>query len=133
MAIVNRDLEASEQKRDFKADIALSVAASAGKVFPLLVVPYASTLVGVKASHFTLSGAPSCDINIQRFIVGAGLTTIVGVGATLVSTNYSLSGVQSFSMAAAGSTLLSLTAGDVVVVAAEFTGGNVGSLQSLFS
>lgn len=131
MAICNRDKDASEQKMSFQRHVALTVGASAGTNFHIAgPLPYPCTLVAAAVGHVSLSGAPVGSIECIRFVPGAGLTQIVGLGATLTAVAVSTSGVQSFSLVAASSTLVSLQTGDIIVYNQLFSGGNVATAQS---
>jgi hypothetical protein len=113
MAVVNRTLDASEQKKVF------SVAAGAvatGVTGILAVVPYASTLNAGAIQIFGISGAPNYSVVCNRFIAGAGVTAItVAVGTSNIPLAYGTSGSWSMVLPAAGSTLLQLQANDVLM------------------
>lgn len=127
MAIVNRDNSASEQVRDLGAVITTTVAASAGQSFHVAQVPYPCTLQRVAFAANSVSGAPQVAIDIKRN-TSAGVTTIPYVSTTLAITAHGISyAYQSISLAAPGSTLVALQAGDVIVVNQLFSGGNVSA------
>jgi hypothetical protein len=131
MAICNRDMDASEQKECFERKTNLSVGASAGTNFWITgPMPFPGTVKAVQVAHFGLSGAPVGSIEVIRFIPGTGQTQIIGLGATLTASAIGTSGVQGFSLVAAGSTLLNLQAGDILVYNQLFSGGNVATAQS---
>lgn len=127
MAIINRDLGSSQQMRDFQNVITTTVGASAGAGFHAVQCPFPCTLKAVAVAANSVSGAPVIAIDIKRWS-GAGVTTIAYAGSTLTVTAHGIStAYQSVSLAAAGSTLLSLQAGDVIVVNQLFSGGNVSA------
>ena len=130
MGIVNRSMDASEQKDVIQRTTALSVGASAGANFHLGMVPYPAVLKAVEVAHVGLSGAPTAQIDVIRFVAGAGLTQITGLAATHTAVAVGTSGVQGLSLQAAGNTLLILQRGDVLVWNQLFSGGNVGTSQS---
>lgn len=133
MAIVNRDLGQTEQMRGLASVLSTSVAASAGSSFHVAQVPYPCTLMAISVAANTVSGAPVVSCDIKRWS-GAGVTTISNVGTSLTVTAHGIStAYQSMSMAAAGSTLLSLQAGDVIVINQNFSGGNVAVGNAVFS
>jgi hypothetical protein len=68
-------------------------------------------------------------MEVYRFVAGAGATTIpVGI-SNLVLVNAGTSGIQGFSgLAAAGSTLLQLQAGDVLQYTTSVSNGNATSI-----
>lgn len=125
MALVNRDKDVTEQKEYGTTIVTTSVAASAGSNFPVWIAPYPCVLKAVEIAANGISGSPNAAIDIYRFIVGTGATTVLSVGNTLAVKAMSLSGPQGFSLAAAGSTLASLATGDVVILNQLFSGGNV--------
>lgn len=130
MAIVNRTLDVSEQRKNF-----VWSASNGGASGPLgtgctsiaLVVPWPSTLVEAQIAAAGISGAPSYELAVNRFIAGAGITTwIVAKGTSNVPAAYGTSGAGAFGtslfgssgmiLAASGSTLLNLQANDVISV-----------------
>ncbi len=126
MALVNRDKDVSEQKLSYHSKFNTSVAASAGSNFHAFVAPYPCTLKAIELAAETVSGAPSVAFAISRFVVGAGATTYGVTGATTAVLAFSTSGAVAVSMAAAGSSLLTLSTGDVLVCQQLFGAGNLG-------
>lgn len=125
MAIVNRDLDISEQTRVLSAVVSTSVGASAASNFFVAQLPYPATLKGVAVAANSVSGTPQVSVSIQRF-TAAGATVIAYAGSTLAVVAHGTSvAYQTVTMATAGSTLLNLQAGDVVILKQEFSGGNV--------
>jgi len=117
MAIVNRDLDSSEQK--------VSVAQTFGPLatgvtVPIHVVASPCNVVAAKIAAFGISGTPTAALSIQRFIVGSGVTSYLGGFTTLTMIAAGTSGAQSVVTAASGSTALQLLAGDVIMMT---TGG----------
>lgn len=127
MAVVNRDLNPSEQMIDLSAVVTTTVAASAGQTFQAIQVPWPCILQRVALAPNTISGAPTVAIDIKRF-TAAGLTQIAYVSTTLAVTAFGLSAAyQSISLAGPGTTLAQLQAGDVICVNQLFSGGNVAA------
>lgn len=124
MANVNRSMDISEQK---DLQTALATATATGKDYIVHRAPRAQTLTDAKAIAVGLSGAPTATLKLQRFVAGAGLTTIA-ISTALTHTAIGTSGAQSFSLPASGSSLLALAAGDVVVAT---TGGSNAGLEQL--
>lgn len=125
MAIVNRDLDVSQQIQEFGAVLNTTVGASAALNFFVAQMPFPATLKGVAVAANSISGAPQVSVSIQRWTAG-GATVIPYVGSTLAVLAHGASAAyQMVPMATAGSTLLNLQAGDVVVLKQEFSGGNV--------
>lgn len=125
MAIVNRDLDVSQQIQEFGAVLNTTVGASAALNFFVAQMPFPATLKGVAVAANSISGAPQVSVSIQRWTAG-GATVIPYVGSTLAVLAHGASAAyQMVTLATAGSTLLDLQAGDVVVLKQEFSGGNV--------
>lgn len=115
MAIVNRTLDASEQKK------VLSVKQNTvvnGTTMIIGIVPYPANVVGGQIAAFGLSGAPTVAVAVQRFIVGTGFTTfVIATGTSNLPKEIGTSGVgnSGIVMAAQGSTLLQLQANDLLI------------------
>lgn len=111
MAIVNRDLDASEQKMVYPFALnPLNVGVTA--VAAIVTTP--GTLVGAQIQAQGLSGAAVVSCEILRFNAGAGVTGIL-LGATLALTSVGTSGPQSYTLPAAGSSLVQVLSGDMIV------------------
>jgi hypothetical protein len=91
-------------------------------------MPSAGTLEGVRMAAAGISGSPVAQVAVIRFIAGAGLTSIGGVATTLALQTVGTSGLQSAVLAASGSTLLNLLAGDVIAVGLTGTNSAVATL-----
>lgn len=124
MAIVNRTLDPSEQKKVYE----ITAAATATSVtLTVGLVPYQANLIGAQLIAWGLSGAPSFALAINRFIAGSGFTTIVvGTGTSNIPAEYGTSGPGAFGaslfgtsgmvLAAVGSTLMQLQANDLLTL-----------------
>ncbi len=122
MAIVNRDLDASQQKDviHFRAGAAVATGASLN----VAVLPYPCSLQSLSAYATGVSNAMQVAINVQRW-TAAGVTVIALGVSNLVLQNYSTSGILGFSgLAVPGSTLLQLQQGDVLNLVTSVTNGN---------
>jgi len=126
MAIVNRDLEASEQRKVFNASFA---ATATGITLPVLAVPYPATLDGIVVAAHGLSGTPTYAFSILRFIVGTGVTTITAGFTTLTAVEFSTSGIQSVVSVSSGNTLLNLQANDIICATSGASNAAVKSLD----
>lgn len=125
MAIVNRDLDRTEQRVVLSTIVSTSVGASAGSAFHVAQAPFPCVLESVAVAANSVSGAPQVAVDIKRWS-GAGVTTIPFVSTTLAITAHGIStAYQSVSLQSVGSTLTQLQAGDVVVLNQLFSGGNV--------
>lgn len=123
MAIVNRDLDASQQKDIVNAPLG---AVATGVTRHVCVIAYPCTLQSVRASAQGVSNAMQIAFEVIR---GAGSSGIpIGI-SNMVLQNRSVSGVVGFSgLAAAGSTLLNFVAGDVVQIVSSVANGNATDL-----
>ncbi len=112
MAIVNRGLDASEQRKVFKDS---KNALATGITTVLCVVPYASVLEGAMLAAFGVSGSPTYTLAVNRFIAGSGFTTWAVSGAEAPAV-FGTSGVlaRGMSLLASGSTLLNLMPNDLL-------------------
>lgn len=124
MAINNRTLDPSIQRNVFQCDFGL---VATGLTLQACVVPYASTLDAVRVAAIGLSGAPTYDLRVWRFIAGTGVTSIAGSATTLTSQAVGTSGVQSMVLAASGSSLLNLLPNDVITLTSG--GANTAAVQ----
>jgi hypothetical protein len=99
MAILNRSLDASEQKKTIHATVQIQgVTATAT---PLWLAPYPCIVHSAKIAALGVSGAPVVHLAQQRFVTGAGFTTVGNVGtlgASVALQEWSLSGVQSMTL-----------------------------------
>lgn len=111
MSIVNRNFSGSEQREvwhDNTGVLATSVTR------PFYIAPFNCALEQIKVAATGISGSPTWQFSIDRFITGVGLTTI-STFATLLSVQaMGTSGVQSVVLASAGSTLLQMQSGDML-------------------
>lgn len=116
MAICNRDKDPSEQKFDFSSNLgAFSTGASNASVtFPLGIVPWSGVISKARVSALGISGTPTLDFQLTRFITGSGSTIISGGFTTLTLQLVGTSGAQTWVSAATSSTFLNLTKGDVL-------------------
>lgn len=114
MGIVNRSLDTSEQK--FIVDATFRDTTTGQSAFAICRVPFAAQLVQGHAMAIGISGTPASQLKVHRFIVGSGYTNFVVGGACTHSAAFGTSGFQTFSLPASGSSLLDLTAGDVLAI-----------------
>lgn len=126
MGITNRAKDSSEQREVFEAHYALT---ATGVTIPVCVVPFASTLDAVRVAAHGLSGSPTYQLAVNRFITGAGLTTMTAAATLLTATAFGTSGLQSVVLAASGSSFLNLMAGDVVFMASGAANTAVNSIS----
>lgn len=124
MAIVNRTLDASEQRKMYSASYGVI---GTGATLMGVPIPSDGSLAAVRIAVNGVSGSPTALVVVHRFIVGTGLTSIAAC-TLLTHTAFGTSGIQSVGLAAAGSTLLQLLAGDYLAVA---TGGANSAVASM--
>lgn len=122
MPIVGRDLDVSERKVSFSwsaqfggQSLATSggIVVATGSTLFMFMVPMNCALQSGKVFAMGISGAPQIALLAQRFAAGA---TSVALGiSNMVLSAFGTSGAQGLSgLPPAGSTLLNLTAGDVL-------------------
>lgn len=153
MAVLNRTLDVSEQRKVFELTVNTFAtgtslyAVPTGATYLIGVVPWASTLDVAQLAAYGLSGAPTYQINVDRFITGTGFTTIIlatgtsnlavafgtsgigTVGSSLVGVSgMILAGFGSSIAGQSGSTLLNLLANDVLLLR---TGGTTAAANSV--
>lgn len=112
MAIINRTMDASEQKEAKTVTVLNPVNGSEVIIGP---IERACTISDVKVSLLGISGAPTVFLRGLRFIAGTGGSSFA-IGSSFAVTAFGTSGYLSYSLPAVGSTLLNLQKGDVVVV-----------------
>lgn len=121
MAVVNRTLDTSEQRIVLRCNQSVDVVN--GSTLTCGVVPSPAIVEAVQVAARGLSGAPTLQLGIWRFLTGTGATTIIGGFTVLTLVTEGTSGVQSAVLASSGSTLLNLLANDqIVAVQAGGTG-----------
>lgn len=123
MGIINRTKDLSEQKEAVVAQVNNTVT---GVDYPVAIIERPLTITDAKCAVLGMSGAPTSTLKIQRFVTGVGNTTIAISGA-LTHTAYGTSGYLTYSLPAAGSSLLSLQKGDLLVAT---TGGAASAVVS---
>lgn len=130
MAIVNRTLDASEQRKtmSMSANGSSGIVIITGSTFVVGVVPYACTLDAGQLVAFGVSNSPTCALSVNRFIVGSGQTTyVIATGTSNLVPAFGTSGVgiSAMILPAAGSTLLNLLPNDVLQL--TFAGTNAAA------
>ena len=121
MGIVNRTLDTTQQKKLIEVLIDDTITA---REYPIYVVPHAQSLVDAKNACLGLSGAPTMTLKLSRFVAGAGLTTWT-IGGALTVKALGTSGIQTYSLPAAGDSLLALQKNDIVYAVAGGTNAAV--------
>lgn len=110
--IVNRDKNITEQVDNWYSQTPTT---GVSLLIQLAQVPYQGQILKITSSAYGLSGSPILGIQVQRFIVGSGLTTIPVNGSSLLTVAaFSTSGMQTHSLPAAGNSLVQLLVGDQV-------------------
>lgn len=114
MAIVNRDLDASQQKETISAVYQNGTQINTGSSLVIGVVPYPCLIQSVRVGTFGVSNAPGALFKVQRNASGITLLTI---GSTSLIVNLGVSGMFGHSgIMGAGTTLLTLQTGDVITM-----------------
>jgi hypothetical protein len=101
MAVINRDMDVSQQKDVVSVALKATVT---GATYSLVTVPYPCKLVGAKQSVIGLSGAPNHSIWMLRW-TASGTTSIIQ-GASMATVAFGTSGGQSFNVAGGASYVL---------------------------
>lgn len=121
MAIVNRTLDPTEKNKVIQFSSAAGTAN--GVTMFIGIVPWPSTVQCGQLAAFGVSGSPTFEVSLNRFIVGSGVTTwVIATGTSNVARDIGTSGVgnsvgqSGIAFAALGSTLLNLQANDVLYV-----------------
>jgi hypothetical protein len=122
MPIVNANKDSSEQQHVIEQTFRDTTTGQSA--FVLFRAPYPMQIMGVTAIAVGLSGSPTSQLALERFVVGAGLT-VIAVGGALTHNAWGTSGAQGFSLPAAGNSLLNLAAGDVLTI--QTGGANTGA------
>lgn len=122
MAIANRELDASEQRRVVTGSARDTVV---GGTYPLWVAPYPCTLDAASQIVVGLSGAPNHQLMLYRFVIGAGVTAVTQLGASTVAAAYGTSGAQTMAIVANSGTSYPLQAGDAIYL--QSAGANTGA------
>ncbi len=115
MAIVNRDVDSSQKKDvyEWNSNSLGATTVNTGATGWIGMVPYPGVLESVRSAAVGLSGAPSIDFKVLRG--GAGGTSIAVSISSMIAVEIGATGVVGYSgLAAAGSTLLLLQAGDIL-------------------
>lgn len=120
MGIINRTMDASEQKEAIKISVLAPVNAS-----EVLLPPFerAVTISDAKVSLLGISGAPTVHLRGLRFVAGTGGSSFA-IGSSFAVTAFGTSGYLSYSLPAAGSTQLNLQKGDCISL---IFGGGTGA------
>lgn len=117
MAIVNRDLDASQQREVYQCMVGQGASSliATGTTAAIALVPFAAQLVAAQCVGFGVSGAPTVTFDITRQNSG-GVTTITGIVSALTLSAAGVTPVvqsQGFTISS-GSSLVSLQANDIV-------------------
>lgn len=126
MAIVNRTMDSSEQRKVLEN---LAGPTGTGATVIIGQVPWPCIVDAAQFAAFGLSGAPTAQLVVNRFIVGQGFTAF-NLGSANVLPAFGTSGVLAVgaSLPAAGSTLNTLQTNDVILVQ---TGGANSAVTGL--
>lgn len=131
MSIVNRTLDASEQRKIMSMTVSGSsgIVIPTGATFLVGLVPWPCTLDVGQLAAFGVSGSPTVALHVQRFIAGTGFTTyVIATGTSNLVPAFGTSGVgiSGMILPASGSTLLNLVSNDVLGI--TFAGTNAAAI-----
>jgi hypothetical protein len=116
MAIVNRDLDPSQQKHVF--DWVGTTQINTGFTSWIAVIPFPCVVQSMASVSVGVSAAMQVALQAQRFAAG---NTVIGLGiSNMILTSFGTSGAVGYpigysGLAAAGSTLLQLQTGDILM------------------
>lgn len=96
--IVNRDLDQSERKLVIQNKVSPTVT---GASYHIGVVPFPAQVLAGWEAAFGLSGAPTGQIQVHRFIVGTGVTIITGIFTASAPSAFGTSGLFGHSLVGA--------------------------------
>lgn len=123
MGIINRSLGESEQKIDWQCDVSPMVTS---QTYVLAISPFGpAQLYGAQICATGLSGSPSVSLWIQRFVAGAGVTSI-NIGGSLTLQAFGTSGIQSMTMI--NSVTNVIQQGDLLMLSTS--GSNTAAVQT---
>jgi hypothetical protein len=130
MAIVNRDLDVSQQKEVIQYAAAGAVATGATAL--VAVMPFPGALQSVTPVAYGVSNAMQVTVYFERWLA-AGLTLINTGVSNIILQNLSASGAVGFSgLATQGSSLLQFQTGDVLRITTSVANGNALGLALNF-
>jgi hypothetical protein len=125
MAVVNRSLDASEQKE--VVEFCWNSQVSTGATLLVAPLPYPCTVQSMEGGCLGSSGAPEMKLRALRMTSG-GATSIILSISNMILAALGTSGPLGYSgLAAAGSTLLNLNYKDVLVL--EMAAANSAATQ----
>ncbi len=122
MGIVNRSLDSSEQQYVVDYNIRETVTATSDY---LHMFPQGGTIQSGKVAGIGLSGTPTLQLALRRFVVGAG-DTLIPIGAALTVIAASTSGPMAYTFSTSA-----VQAGDSLV--ATHAGTNAALTQVMVS
>jgi len=112
MGLQNRDKGINEQCDNWDIQTPTT---GVSLLIQLVSVPYTGQIQGIFSAAYGLSGSPVLGVQIQRFVVGKGNTTIAVNGSSLLTiTAYSTSGLQAHSLPALSSSLVQVQPNDQI-------------------
>ena len=140
MAIINRDLAASQQRESFYVNAAATANGVTGIV---CTVPFLCSVDTLQVAAFGLSGAPTLQFIVNRFTPGNAATVTIGLstfamGGTFTLIAFGTSGTGGISTTvlplgasfpAIGSTTTTLQANDVIMF--QTGGGSAAAVTGL--
>jgi hypothetical protein len=139
MGLINRDKDASEQRDvwTWTTNTAVGVSQSLN----LFIAPFSCQVLGLQVAAFGLSATPTLNWNIQRFIVGSGVTTLAtGFTTATVGAAFGTSGpigatgvgvgLQGLT---AGTSLLTMQKGDIFICISSTANSAATYAQSIIT
>lgn len=118
MAIVNRDLDVSEQREVFQAQLA--PVSLTGGTYMIALVPSQIEVQAIEISADGLSNVPVFEVEAHKFAGGITINSSICTGTSVGA--FGLSGPVSLALGTAGSTQVQVDAGSALVL--SVTGAN---------
>lgn len=127
MAIANRELDTSEQKKAFSKQV--GIATTTGGTYPALIAPFQGELKAAYVAAKSITGAPSVELEVYSFVVGAGYTinSVLSTAKAVVASG--TSGPVALVLGTAGSTQVRFNAGDLIVATVTGAGSGYENLE----
>lgn len=131
MPLINRDKDIGEQREDFSVNLG---AVATGVTRCVLIAPYSSEVSAIAVAGRGISGTPTAQFSINRFVVGSSLTNSGTAGFTSLSVqDYGTSGFQSVVQAASGSTTIQMNKGDALIYVSAGSNAAMAEVELMVS
>lgn len=113
MPIINREKDVAEQRVEISENIGLL---ATGVTRCIFLAPYMCEVSISKMSAIGISGTPTAQLSINRFLAGVGVTNISGGFSAVTLQAFGTSGALTVPQLAAGSSNIQLLVGDQLLL-----------------